>query len=213
MCGRYCIKTTKSEIAKEFKCNRVDFQGANYNVAPSQTITVVKKSIENNEAVLMQWGLIPRWVKNLEKWKANIINARVETVAEKPSFSNAFANHPCLIPITGFYEWDSDKQPYFFYEKNHPFALAGIWDIWETAEKSIISCTILTTQAKGAIADIHQRMPVIIRPEHYDLWLGELEERKALLESLDEPELQSHAVSRAVNSPRNNNADLMNPIG
>ncbi len=231
MCGRFSLDTTKAEIAKEFKCSSVALNSSKFNVAPSQNITVVINTGENNEAVLMRWGLIPSWVKSLDSWKSNLINARVETIEEKPSFRDGFKKHPCLIPVSGFYEWTKDKQPYYFYQdksllarltkypqRGKPpqriFALAGIWSTWsdsETEEK-LLSCTILTSEAKGATSAIHHRMPVIISAQYYDLWLGELDGRKELIESLPEVELQMHQVSKTVNSPKNDNPDCIKPI-
>lgn len=239
MCGRFSLNTTKAEIAKEFKCASVAYNRGRYNIAPSQDITVVINGGESNEAVEMRWGLIPSWVKSLDSWKSNLINARIETIEEKPSFRNGFKKHPCLIPVSGFYEWTKDKQPYYFYQnkllfarltkypqRGEPprreasplgqriFALAGIWSTWsdpETEEK-ILSCTILTTQAEGAIAEIHHRMPVIIPAEYYDLWLGEVDGRKELIEALPNSELKLYPVSKTVNSPKNDNPDCIAPI-
>ena len=214
MCGRFSLDTTKAEIAKEFKCSCVALNSSRFNVAPSQNITVVINTGENNKAVLMRWGLIPSWVKSLDSWKSNLINARVETIEEKPSFRDGFKKHPCLIPVSGFYEWTKDKQPYYFYQDKSLLALAGIWSTWsdpETEEK-LLSCTILTSEAKGATSEIHHRMPVIISAQHYDLWLGELDGRKELIESLPFVELQMHQVSKTVNSPKNDNPDCIKPI-
>lgn len=211
MCGRFCLDTSKTEIAKEFKCDRVAFKGS-FNVAPSQNITVVKQDGDRQIAVLMRWGLIPHWVKSLDTWKSNLINARVETVAEKPSFRDSFKKQPCLIPVSGFYEWSKDKQPYYFHTERQLFALAGIYESWKSAEEIILSCTILTTQATGAIAKVHHRMPVVIPAKYYELWLGNLDGRKELIDSLPEPELQLYPVSKKVNSPKNDNPDCIEPM-
>ena len=214
MCGRFSLDTTKAEIARKFKCSSVALNNSRFNIAPSQNITAVVDTDENNEAVLMRWGLIPHWVKSLDSWKSNLINARAETIEEKPSFKNGFKKRPCLIPVSGFYEWDKNKQPYYFHREKSLFALAGIWESWtnpETEEK-LLSCTILTTQAKGNITDIHHRMPVVIPPEYYDLWLKELDGRKMLVDSLPEPELQLYPVSKTVNSPKNDSLDCIEPI-
>ena len=203
MCGRFSLVTTKAEIAKEFNCNKVAFNHPRYNVAPSQQITVVINQDDNQEAVLMKWGLIPHWVKDLATWKSNLINARSETIKQKPSFRTGFKKRPCLIPASGFYEWHN-KQPYYFHTERELFALAGIYEVWtdDDTEEKILSCTILTTMAKGAIASIHHRMPVIIPPEFYDTWLVHVEERKQLLEALPEVSLKLHPVSEIVNSPK-----------
>lgn len=213
MCGRFSLDTTKAEIAKEFKCERVSLGRSRFNIAPSQNITVVIKAGENNEAVLARWGLIPHWVKSLDTWKSNLINARIETIEEKPSFRDGFKKHPCLIPVSGFYEWNKNKQPYYFHTGS-VFALAGIWSTWndpETEEK-LLSCTILTTEAKGAIAEVHHRMPVVIPPEYYDLWLGNVDGRKELIESLPKTKLQQDRVDKTVNSPKNDSPECIAPI-
>ncbi|MEM8780546.1 MAG: SOS response-associated peptidase, partial [Cyanobacteria bacterium P01_G01_bin.49] len=152
--------------------------------------------------------------KSLDSWKSNLINARVETVEEKPSFKNAFKKRPCLIPVSGFYEWSKQKQPYYFHSESRIFTLAGIWESWinpETEEK-LLSCTILTTEAKGNITEIHHRMPVVIPSEYYELWLGELDGRRMLIDSLPEPNLQIYPVNKTVNSPKNDSPDCIEPI-
>ncbi|MGL5833170.1 MAG: SOS response-associated peptidase [Waterburya sp.] len=231
MCGRFSLDTTKAEIAKEFKCSSVAYNRDRYNIAPSQDITVVINGGESNEVVEMRWGLIPSWVKSLDTWKTNLINARVETVEEKPSFRDGFKKRPCLIPVSGFYEWDKSKQPYYFYQEQPLFAIAGIWETWNNPETEeqlqaadgaqgeyirpcvpLLSCTILTFEAKGVIAEVHHRMPVVIPPQYYDLWLGGLNGRKELIESLPEIELQMRQVSKSVNSPKNDSPDCIKPL-
>jgi putative SOS response-associated peptidase YedK len=214
MCGRFSLDTTKAEIAKEFKCASVAYNRGRYNIAPSQDITVVINGGESNESVEMRWGLIPSWVKSLDTWKRNLINARVETIEEKPSFRDGFKKHPCLIPVSGFYEWDKNKQPYYFHQGKSLFALAGIWSTWNNpeTEEQLLSCTILTSEAKGAIAEVHHRMPVIIPADYYDLWLGELDGRKELIEALPEVELKLYPVSKTVNSPKNDSPDCIKPL-
>ncbi len=213
MCGRFSLETTKAEIAKEFKCASVAYNYDRYNIAPSQDITVVINGGESNEAVEMRWGLIPSWVKSLDSWKSNLINARVETVGEKPSFRSAFKHRPGLIPTSGFYEWSKDKQPHFFRLKDHQlFALAGLWESWSNGEDELVSCTILTTKANTEAAKVHHRMPVIIPTKYYDLWLGDVDERKELIEALPEVELQLYPVSKKVNSPKNDSPDCIEPI-
>ena len=215
--------------AKEFKCDRVAFKGSSFNIAPSQTISTVIDAGDNNEGIMMRWGLIPHWVnrpwrfdiaegnggalqRTLDSWKGNLINARVETADEKPSFKDAFKKRPCLIPVTGFYEWSKDKQPYYFHRDKSLFALAGIYESWRGAESEILSCTILTTEAQDAVAQVHHRMPIVISAEHYDLWLSNLDGRKELVDSLPKPELQLYPVSKMVNSPKNNSPDCIKPI-
>ena len=225
MCGRFTLSTTASDLAREFNievdiashykeshssATRID----SFNIAPSQPILTIRQN-EINERILdvMKWGLVPSWVKNLDSWKSNLINARAETVTEKPSFRGAFKYRPCLIPVSGFYEWTKDKQPYYFQHKERSlFALAGLWESWSNGEDEFISCTIITTQANEKAASIHHRMPVIIQPEDYTLWLGNLDERKQLLTNLPEIELKIYPVSKMVNSPKNNKPECIEPI-
>jgi putative SOS response-associated peptidase YedK len=234
MCGRFTLDTTAFDLAQQFKVEVNESISSRYNIAPSQSILIIKQNEKNQRFLdLVKWGLVPSWVKSLDTWKSNLINARVETVEEKPSFRDGFKKRPCLIPVSGFYEWSKDKQPYYFYQdkplfarltkypypKVYPlgqriFALAGIWETWsnlETKEK-LLSCTILTSEAKNAIAEVHHRMPVIIPSEYYDLWLGELDGRKELIESLPEIELQMYQVSKTVNSPKNDSPDCIKPL-
>ena len=212
MCGRFSLVASKTKIAKQFKCVSVADSRDRYNIAPSQNITVIINTGDCNEAVMMQWGLIPSWVKSLATWKGNLINARIETIEEKPSFKNAFQQRPCLIPVSGFYEWTKDKQPYYFHGEDELLALAGIWETWSNTEEKILSCTILTTKAHGAIAEVHHRMPVVIPAKYYDLWLGKLHGRQELLESLPEVDLKLYPVSKVVNSPQNDRPDCVEPI-
>lgn len=214
MCGRFTLATTASDLVREFEIEINRAVSSRYNIAPTQPILTIKKD-EKDKPVLdvIKWGLIPSWVKNLNSWKSNLINARAETVAEKSSFRGAFKYRPCLIPTTGFYEWTQDKQPYYFRVKERPlFALAGLWESWSNGEDELISCTIITTKANVDAAKVHHRMPVIIQPEDYSLWLGELDGRKQLLDTLPEVELDIYPVSKTVNSPKNDTSECIKPI-
>lgn len=213
MCGRFTLATTVQDLA-QFEVEVNESITSRYNIAPSQEILTVRKD-EFNKRILdvMKWGLIPSWVKNLDSWKTNLINARAETIAEKPSFREAFKYRPCLIPVSGFYEWTKDKQPYHFkVRERRLFALAGLWETWNNGEERLVSCTIITTKASEEAASVHHRMPVIIQPEDYALWLGELDERKRLLTNLPEIELNIYPVSKMVNSPKNDMPECIEPI-
>ena len=224
MCGRFTLATTASDLAREFdiEADIAHYKDSHssaipissFNIAPSQPILTIRQN-EANERILdvMKWGLVPSWVKNLDSWKSNLINARAETVAEKPSFRGAFKYRPCLIPVSGFYEWTKDKQPYYFQHQERPlFALAGLWESWSNGEDELISCTIITTQANEKAASVHHRMPLIIQPEDYTLWLENLDRRKQLLNNLPEIELKIYPVSKIVNSPKNNKPECIEPI-
>ena len=146
--------------------------------------------------------------------KGNLINARGETLAEKPSFRGAFKDRPCLIPVTGYYEWTKEKQPYYFQVKKNPlFALAGLWEAWNNGEDELLTCTIVTTKANVQTASVHHRMPLILQPDNYDLWLGDWNDRKQLLANVPEVDLESYPVGKTVNSYRNDSPDCIVPIG
>jgi putative SOS response-associated peptidase YedK len=170
MCGRFTLKSP----------NRVKFDALNprvsgaiprYNIAPSQEVLAITQSDDRRYLSLFVWGLIPSW-SNEPK---GFINARAETLEEKPSFSESFEKRRCLIPADGFYEWERNvksKQPYYFQLTDEaPFAFAGIWDEWRNGDVSIASCAIVTTTPNELLATIHDRMPVILSPEAQDGWL------------------------------------------
>jgi putative SOS response-associated peptidase YedK len=211
MCGRFTLNTTESDLAQQFAVEVNQSISSRYNIAPSQPILVIKQDEANKRSLdLMKWGLIPSWVKNLDSWKGNLINARAETVADKQSFRGAFKHRPCLIPTSGFYEWTQEKQPYYYQVKDSQlFALAGLWESWSNGEDELVTCTIITTKANAEAAKVHHRMPVIIQPQDYNLWLGELDERKQLLAALPEVELELYPVSKKVNSPKNDTSECI----
>jgi len=228
MCGRFTLHTEQEMLSGRFE---VDLGGIpdlapRYNVAPTQPVLAVRASkTREREAVWLRWGLVPHWAKDLKKLP-QLINARVETVASKPSFRTSFERHRCLILADGFYEWKpgprkrGSKTPYFIsLLGGEPFAMAGLCAYWsppDTEEGSAISsCTIITAPANAALEKLHDRMPVILRPEHEAAWLDpERREPDALLELLEPVEaaaLRSHPVSRDVNSPRNDSPALLQP--
>ena len=214
MCGRFTLATTAEDLARQFEIEIDKSLTSRYNIAPSQPILAIGQN-ETNRRILhvMQWGLIPSWVKDLNSWKGNLINARAETIDQKPSFKGAFKYRPCLIPTSGFYEWTKNKQPYYYQLKDKPlFALAGLWESWSNSEDELITCTIITTKANEEAAKVHHRMPVIVRPQDYALWLGESNERKQLLANLPEVDLDLYPVSKTVNSPKNDTPECIEPI-
>ena len=163
----------------------------------------------------LHWGLIPPWSKNT-KIANHLINARSETLMEKPSFRSAYKNRRCLIPATGFFEWqqtESGKQPYHIhFPDNRLFAFAGLWEHWENEHETIYSCTIITTAANSIIAPLHQRMPVIISPEHYALWLSKTE-TTVNIGSLDQNApyylIQTTSISNRINNPVHNDPSCL----
>lgn len=208
MCGRFAQRKPSKVIAETFKVDVPELL-PRHNIAPTQHVLAVRESREGREAVTLRWGLVPSWSKEMPKG-AGHFNARGETVAEKPSFRDSFRHRRCLIPADGFYEWQKlrgGKQPHFFYMKQEePFAFAGLWDSWrDAAGDEIESCTILTTSPNELLSAYHDRMPVIIVPQGYDLWLDSAARRPELLRPLLRPypaeEMSSHPVRTLVNTP------------
>jgi putative SOS response-associated peptidase YedK len=205
MCGRFTLKSPD-----RIKFDRVDRSNLpplfpRYNIAPSQSVLAIVQHADQREAAFLQWGLIPSWSKDGK----GFINARSETIEDKPSFSESFQRRRCLIPADGFYEWQRSgkiAQPYFFQLLDEsPFAFAGIRDEWQGDGKSIASCAIITTTANELLTSIHDRMPVILRSQSYDTWLyGDYEPAKLrdLLAPFPASEMISHAVSYDVNHPK-----------
>jgi putative SOS response-associated peptidase YedK len=186
-----------------------------YNIAPSQEVLAITESQGRRELPLFLWGLIPSWSKDLK----GFINARSETLEEKPSFSESFQNRRCLIPADGFYEWKRNgksKQPYYFQLKDEaPFAFAGLWDEWHREGVSITSCSIVTTMPNELLATIHDRMPVILGPEAQDTWLRDdvrPAELKSLLVPFPASAMQNYPVTQQVNRAQAEDAQLVEPI-
>ena len=213
MCGRFSLVVTETEIKHQFAIEKGAINLKRYNIAPSQDFLAIRTTEAGRQGALMRWGLIPGWVKNLDGWISNLINARAETILIKPSFKNSFKTCPCLIPASGFYEW-CDKQPYYFQLQEQLLAFAGIWSSWINSQtgEEILSCTILTQKAHGVIASIHHRMPVMIKPNDYELWLNDYEGRKQLLQSWSEIPLKMFPVHKIVNNPRNDGPDCIVPL-
>ncbi len=222
MCGRFALKTPIKTIADEFEVTETALYAPRYNIAPSQPVLVVRlnKETVKREATFMMWGLVPSWAKDPGIGQ-KMINARAETVAEKPSYRGPFKNKRCLIPADGFYEWqklDKGKLPYYFHLKSgRLFAFAGLWEFWEDNKgNELFSCTLLTTQANETMSPIHQRMPVILKREQYRLWLdpatGTIEALRPLLQPLPSTEIEAYPVSSRVNNPDNDDEKCMEPV-
>jgi putative SOS response-associated peptidase YedK len=216
MCGRFTQRADAKRIAREFRVAEVPAVEARYNVAPAQDVLAVYESPDRREATFYRWGLVPSWAKDTSVG-AKLINARSETVQEKPSFREAFKSRRCIIPADGFYEWrrtGGRKQPFFFRMRDErPFGFAGLWERWEGEGGRVInSCAILTTEANEVLRPVHDRMPVILHPEDYELWLGgdarELDLVKEMLRPYPTEEMVGYPVSSSVNSPRNQGAEL-----
>ncbi|MBW4678913.1 MAG: SOS response-associated peptidase [Microcoleus vaginatus WJT46-NPBG5] len=213
MCGRYSLSVQAEKIAEYFAVKDVPQVPVRYNIAPTQQVATVSLADgqTHRQFQWMRWGLIPSWAKDI-KIGARLINARAETVTEKPAFRTAFKRKRCLVIADGFYEWQKvgkQKQPYYFQMKDgSPFAFAGLWDSWQPPEgETIISCTLLTTAANEVLQPVHDRMPVILQPEAYTQWLDPQnknpEELLPLLGPYPEAAMKTYPVSTLVNSPAN----------
>ncbi len=175
MCGRYTLTRPARETAEAFGLDRLPPLGPRYNIAPTQAVLAVRRAAEGDrEGVLLRWGLVPSWAADLSIGN-RLLNARAETVLEKPSFRTAFQRRRCLLPADGFYEWRTvagKKQPlHFRFRDGRLFALAGLWERWLGPDGPVESCTVLTTGANDLVRPVHDRMPVILPPERYDAWL------------------------------------------
>ena len=177
MCGRFVTNIPANELKKIFNLIETPSLEPRYNVAPTQQVAVVRNQGDHNKLDFLRWGLVPSWSKDLSIG-SHMINARSETVAEKPAFRHAIKYRRCIIPTQGFYEWehtgDHQKQPYFIQMTNHtPMCMAGLWEAWKAPDGSgLESFAILTTSANKLIAPIHDRMPVILHPDIFTLWLS-----------------------------------------
>lgn len=215
MCGRYALISDPAELAAQFDIAPPSRYAPRYNIAPSQPVLLVRNEDQRRASALLQWGLLPSWSKQAAASRRSI-NARAETVAEKPSFRAAFRRRRCLVPADGYYEWaarDGTKQPYFIYRADRaPFAIAGLWEYWERDGNVIESCALLTCAANGFLSRVHQRMPVLIEPKNYALWLS-AETRPAELSDLLMPANDDifalHAVTKRVNSPANDSRECI----
>jgi putative SOS response-associated peptidase YedK len=214
MCGRFALYTDPIALAKQFQAENVPELQPNYNVAPSQAIPIIRNEQGHRLFAMARWGLIPSWAKDI-KIGYNTINARADTVAEKPSFRSAFQRRRCLIPADGYFEWqeipDSKiKQPWYISLKNQePMALAGLWEHWQGSDGSEIeSCTIIVTAGNELMQPIHDRMPVILSTETWDTWLDAANTNKqglqTLLNQYPADEMTAWPVGTVVNSPRHN---------
>ena len=223
MCGRYSFTTPPEAMRRVF-----DIKGllpnlaARYNIAPTQDAPVVRqtKEGEGRELAMLRWGLVPSWSQGPDSGYS-MINARAETVATKPAFRSAFRLRRCLVPADGFYEWRKlagRKQPYRITLKDDaPFAFAGLWEHWRGPDCYVIqSFTIVVTEANELLRPIHDRMPVILDPADYALWLGEKAESSkgvgALLRPFPADAMVAYPVSKRVSNPRNDDPQCVEPL-
>lgn len=211
MCGRFTLTSEIKELQDHFKVGVQAKINASFNVSPADEIPVIREGNYGREIVSCHWGLVPHWLKPGSTYKA--INARAETLTKKPFFRDAYRKRRCLIPANGFYEWkkiNRYKQPYYFrlLEANL-MGFAGLWELWEDENNRFNSCTIITTTANEIMKPVHDRMPVILAPDDYELWLT------AGKDSLLVPysgEMNCYPVGTYVNNPKNNGKDLIEPL-
>ena len=222
MCSRFTLTSKPSLVAKRFGLQEIPDFPARYIIAPTQPVAIIRTGYnKKREFALVRWGLIPDWVKDPGAF-TTLINARAETVLEKPSFRNAMKYRRCLFPVNGFYEWKGSRghrQPYYISEQDdNPIGLAGIWEHWMGAEGSELeSAAIITTIPNSDIARIHDRMPVVISPEDYEGWLdcrdGLAEEANRLLHSAPDRLFKVQKVGLGINNSMNEGPDLIVPQG
>ncbi|MDB5100258.1 MAG: hypothetical protein JWM80_4679 [Cyanobacteria bacterium RYN_339] len=206
MCGRYSLTDAALDLIPViFGLDRAAMKGmvGRYNVAPTQPILTVLQGEEGREATMMRWGLIPVWTKDPKKGPL-LINARSESVAEKPAFRAAFKARRCLVPADGFFEWEKTphgKQPiYFQLEDKRPFALAGLYERWQGPDGPVTSCTLITTQANDLVNTYHDRMPVIVPAEGFNTWLDPDLHDPAVLQPMLAPYPPGMMIATKVNS-------------
>src|SRR5476649_50128 len=225
MCGRFIISKFPDDIARWFgTTGPLPNSRARYNAAPTQDIAIVRFDPESKQRTLdtLRWGLIPFWAKEA-KVGYTMINAKAETVAEKPAYREAFKSRRCLIPADGFYEWKKldakTKQPYAFVMNDRSlFGFAGLWDRWtdKASGEVVRSFTIITTTPNDVCAPVHDRMPVIVEPQNYGKWLGEEPidpvQLLMMLRSFPAEKMESFAVDPRVGNVRNDDAALLIPV-
>ncbi|MFQ4137998.1 SOS response-associated peptidase [Nodosilinea sp. PGN35] len=225
MCGRFSLNKTGDDLANSFLLHAPPPVMPRFNIAPSQPLAAVVATPENPEPHFdfRLWGLIPSWAKD-PAIGSRMINARAETVVEKPSFRAAFKRRRCLILADGFYEWETvagqkTKQPHYIFLKDHsPFAFAGLWEHWSDPASGgeLQTCTILTTAPNELMESIHNRMPVILAPQDYGAWLDpDFYQPQALQDMLrpyDTEAMDRYPVSTVVNKPQHDLPDCLEPL-
>ena len=229
MCGRFTLRSPAGVVAEQFALFEVPPFAPRFNIAPSQPVPVVRLALRGpqpqRELVWLRWGLVPGWAKDPAIGN-RMINARSETVADKPAFRTALRRRRCLVAADGFYEWQRPlpkaagrrKQPYFIrLRDDRPFALAGLWELWEGPDHSHVeSCTLLTTEPNELIRPIHNRMPVILAVDDYPRWLDPAIEKPEPLAPLLRPypsdQMTAYPVSTLVNSPANDDPRCVEPV-
>lgn len=219
MCGRFTLMADSETLRQAFEVDSAPPLTPRYNIAPTQPVAAVIAADDKRMLELFRWGLIPSWAKDPAIGN-RMINARAETVAEKPAFRAALKRRRCLIPADGFYEWKAEgrkKTPMYIQLKDgDPFAFAGLWEAWQSPDGDLVkSCTLITTTPNPLMEKIHDRMPVILPPSAYEAWLGPGELPATKLQSLLKPfaasKMKAAAVSTLVNNPANDLPECIVP--
>jgi putative SOS response-associated peptidase YedK len=217
MCGRFSQAKSKQEVKKRFNVKKMpDGVEGLFNVAPEQNIPAILNE-SPDQVSLVRWGIIPSWAKE-EKTQYSMINARAETLLEKPAYKRLIQKRRCLLIADGFYEWKKTsgrKIPYRIMLKSGDlFAFAGLWDLWEKEGKRIFSCSIITTSPNKLCKEIHDRMPEILPREREGEWLSDIpiEKAMALLMPYANDLMKCYEISLKVNNPANNSAEIINPL-
>ena len=220
MCGRYAITSSPEAMRALFRYREEERFPPRYNVAPTQPVPVVRRVNGEPSFALMRWGLIPSWVKDLHAFSL-LVNARGESVNDKPAFRSAMKRRRCLVPADGFYDWKDEggrRRPYYVRRKGGgPIAFAGLWDTWTGPNgEELDTVCIVTTRANRLLAPIHDRMPVIVPPEAFDLWLDcdrvDATTAAALIAPAPDALLEAYEVSLAVNRTANDSPALIEPL-
>ncbi|MDH3647336.1 MAG: SOS response-associated peptidase [Gammaproteobacteria bacterium] len=222
MCGRFAFYSPAEAVTRIFDVQAPPEIEPRYNIAPTQFVPIVRADEEGTRGIsMLRWGLVPFWAKD-KSIGNRMINARAETLAEKPAFKNSFRKRRCIVPANGFYEWKkqgSIKQPYFIgFGGDEPFGMAGLWARWRDKtnnDETLESFTIVTTIPNEAVSALHDRMPVILAPDSFSAWLApdenDVDKLQKLLVPVPAESISIWPVSRRVNDPRNEEPDLVRP--
>ena len=222
MCGRYASTRSPDELTLVFDAldgTAGEVPPPDYNVAPTKPVYAVRARDSSRRLDVLSWGLVPSWAKD-RAIGSRLLNARAETLGDKPAFRSAFARRRCLIPADGWYEWaprehGPGRQPYYLTPADGSvLAFAGLWEVWGTAEDRLLTCTVVTTASRGALTDVHDRMPLVLPPDRWATWLGEGPERSPADLLAPTPAemvgaLEIRPVGPEVGNVRNNGADLV----
>ena len=219
MCGRFTVVSPADVLANYFGVAQIATSSPRFNIAPTQDVLAIRAAKnEGPEPVKLRWGLIPSWAKDIQIG-SKMINARCETLSEKPAFRNAYKRRRCLIAANGFYEWVKDgkqKQPFLFrMDDFSPFAMAGLWERWQGPDKVVESCTIITTHANELLGQYHDRMPVILAPSQWNLWFNvdtPARELQTIMVPRSADEMMCYPVSKVVNKAGYDGPECIAPI-